>query len=167
MKRIVWAVTFATLLTATPAWPCDNPYVTSPKDLVRLADVIVRARAVTEHNSSVPITSSILPPSREVEFSIVTVLKGAFSDRTVRIPGYLDERDDWNDNPDGSNPQPRRGFWVGSCVKNNYRQGADYLLFLATIPRPTPYWLSQARTNEQIRGDDDPWLVWVIGELRR
>jgi hypothetical protein len=31
----------------------------------------------------------------------------------------------------------------------------------------TPYWAPMAANNEQIRGADDPWVVWVRHQLAR
>ena len=56
-----------------------------------------------------------------------------------------------------------------------YRRGAEYLLFLTRAAQRghgqpndlTPYWSALAPTNEQLFGDDDPWLVWVVQQIAR
>jgi hypothetical protein len=78
------------------------------------------------------------------------------------LPGYLVDRDDFNDQ------QPpytfvRPGGRSGSCFANSYRSGGQFLLFLkkAKAGEPTVNWYALAPVNEQLHSDDDPWLLWV------
>src|SRR5262245_2486923 len=155
MRRILSTITFAAVMAAAPSWACSPPVIRIPKDIVTSAQVIVRARALSEDNTSAEITSEVSSASRHVLFSIVSVLKRTINEQVIRIPGYLEERDDWNANLDSMpNRMSRPGFIVGSCYALNYRQGADYLLLLGPTPQTgslTPYWASLAATNEQLR----------------
>lgn len=166
MQKLLWPMALmALLLSARPSFACDVPFIRPVQEIVARAEVIVRARAVAEHNTAAPASSEISPSSRQVEFSIIAMLKGTLNDRTMRVPGYLEDKDDWN--PDTRLTLPRPGSTL-TCHAVNYRRGADYLLLLGHTPQTnslTPYWVPLARTNEQVRGDDDPWLLWVIREL--
>ena len=53
-----------------------------------------------------------------------------------------------------------------------FTTGCEYLLLLAQPQVPqseplTPYWAALAATNEQVFGQDDPWVEWVRHELAR
>ena len=54
----------------------------------------------------------------------------------------------------------------GSCYALEYQPAGEYLfLFTRSGEHLTPYWRPLGPTNEQIRGDDDPWLQWVREQL--
>jgi len=165
---------FITMATsATPAWPCSvvGPLPT-PQDLVSRAQVIVRARA--DRLSDRPGREGTLAGSRtQIRFAVVAVLKGRLGSGNLEFNGHLDQKDDPNDRPvpyDFIRPGGRSG----NCFALGYRQGAEYLLLLRLGDHPsfaqpndlTPYWTPLAPTNEQLFGDDDPWLRWVSVEIR-
>jgi len=78
------------------------------------------------------------------------------------LPGYLVDRDDFNDRP-APYTFVRPGGRAGSCFANPYRSGAQFLLFLKkTIAGElTVNWYALAPVNEQLHSDDDPWPLWV------
>jgi hypothetical protein len=56
----------------------------------------------------------------------------------------------------------------GDCFAHEYRLGAQYLLLLQDTPRPNVlYWWALGPANEQLHGNDDPWLAWVRERVRR
>jgi hypothetical protein len=136
----------------------------APGHLVRSAEVIVRVRAidaVTQPGSS-PFE---LLPKTVVRFLILEQLKGETRLFDLSVSGTLTAHPDFNDQ---SVPYPtvRLGGRDGGCVARTYQQGGEFLLFLKTQNGAlTPYWAELSATNEQIRGADDPWVLWVRQEL--
>ena len=50
----------------------------------------------------------------------------------------------------------------GSCIAEEYRLGARYLLLLRDNTGFSPiFWWPLGPVNEQLRGDKDLWLLWV------
>jgi hypothetical protein len=145
----------------------------TPFELVGQADVIVRARA--EGLSSQPGREGSAPfRTTQVEFRVVAVLKGTLPTNRVTFNGSLTTRDEPNR---GAVPyRSVRPSGSGSCFSLEYRQGAEYLLFLKPAshrayaqPEPdqlTPYWAPTAPSNEQLFGPDDAWEAWVRTQLR-
>lgn len=142
------------LLTPVTADACSAPSPPSPRSFVISADAIVRVTAVR------------LARGKGVEFRVEEVLKGEDFPQRLIFNGSISERDDYNDRPvpydfvrlDG------RG---GMCFAYEYRQGAQYLLLLKKQKGTlTPYWIPFAPANEQLRSADDPWVVWVKGQLK-
>ena len=135
-----------------------------PQSWVRDADVIVRVRALEA--SSVASDSVAAPgTSALVRFEILEVLKGGEGLFTLSVPGTLGGGSDFNDRtvPYGIVRPGGRG---GGCFARNYETGGEYLLLLnRSEGQLTPYWVPLAATNEQVRGADDPWVVWVRSEL--
>jgi hypothetical protein len=71
-------------------------------------------------------------PDSTVEFRVAEVLKGEHVPNTLIIPGYLVDKDDFNDRPvpyDFIRPGGR----AGSCIANRYKEGAEFLLFLIRL----------------------------------
>jgi hypothetical protein len=107
-------------------------------------------------------------PDSRIRFSVLEVVRGEGIKREVVLPGYLWDRDDFNDHrppysfvrPDGRD---------GSCFANTYRSGAQFLLVLKKVKADeyTVNWYSLGPVNEQLRSDTDPWLLWVRQEARR
>ena len=119
------------------------------EELVDSASRIVRAKAVTV---------DLLV--RTVTFQPVEWIRGARAP-TVSLPGIAVERDDLN-----GGPVPyqivRSAGQRGDCFAQEYRLGAEYLLLLRDqAGRNAIQWWPLAPVNEQLRGDDDPWLAWV------
>jgi hypothetical protein len=119
---------------------------------------IVRAVAVSADSHAHTVT-----------FHALEWLKGRpTSADSVTLPGVVGLVDDFN-----RRPVPyqfvRSAGTHGNCFANEYRIGGEYLLLLRDTPRGTlflyPWPLGPV--NEQLRGDDDPWLVWVRERVRR
>src|SRR3954469_6034022 len=55
----------------------------------------------------------------------------------------------------------------GACFTYDYRVGSTCLLLLkqSRTGALTPYWAALQPVNEQLRGDGDPWLLWVREEV--
>ena len=102
-----------------------------------------------------------------IGFEVVETLKGRGVPRTIPVNGYLDSRDDFNDQPPPYKfvrPMGRSG----SCFANRYKRGALFLLLLKI--RDGEYavdWDPLAPVNEQLHSTDDPWLSWVKERAKR
>jgi hypothetical protein len=130
------------------------------REFIDSATIIVRAVAIGPEAYS-PLTERPGPVTG-VSFAVTERLRGTgIADRFV-LPGMLVENDDFN-----PGPVPytivRRAGQRGDCFAREYRMGAEYLLILRESHRGvlTPYWRPLAPFNEQLRGPDDPWLLWV------
>jgi hypothetical protein len=119
------------------------------EELVDSASRVVRATAVAADS-----VAGI------VRFQPVEWLRGAPAP-AVSLPGIAVDRDDLN-----GGPVPyqlvRSAGQRGDCFAQEYRLGAQYLLLLRDQAGRNPIqWWPLAPVNEQLRGDDDPWLAWV------
>jgi hypothetical protein len=165
--RIVGAFWFVVCLART-ASPCQviGP-VPSAGDYVRSADVIVRA---TPTGYAVEAAGNRLvgpngAPSSQVAFRVLEVLKGSAVARELTLPGRLSDDDDFN-----RGPVPyawARPSSHAPCYADFYRVEAEFLLILReTSPGVlSARWAPLAPLNEQLRGSDDPWLLWVRDQL--
>lgn len=165
MRRLTLAFAVAAsvlimLLPANPASACSRVVPYSSDELFA-ADVIVRATAVRYVVAPDPNTMTTGEPESTVEFKVEEVLKGEGVIDSVKLRGYLSDRDDFNDEevpyqsvrPDGR---------AGSCFANSYKEGGQFLLFLGKRGDGfTPNISALGPTNEQLRGPDDAWLRWV------
>jgi hypothetical protein len=159
--KLSW-ILLGSLVIATEAYPCSIVGEISNLKLVSDADAIVRAIAV-EYASppSHPEGSTTGVPDSKIRFRVIENIGGsAVSD--LILPGYLVDRDDFNDQ------QPpytfvRPGGRAGSCFANSYRLGGQFLLFLKKTNAGdlTVNWYALAPVNEQLHSDIDPWLLWV------
>jgi hypothetical protein len=139
-----------------------------PVPLVASAQVIVLARADS--------VSGATPQPRTrpgyytwVHFTVLEVIdSGAMQiPASIRVSGQLSDSADFN-----TLPVPFR--WVrrdgqrGSCFAYSYQKGGEFLLLLqgTTVDSLNPYWSALTPTNEQVRGNNDPWVRWVR-EARR
>lgn len=162
------------LLSAEAALPCMRARPVSASEMVAGADLIVRATAV-EYSVEPGTTITLAPgmtfsgpglrttgvPDSRVRFRVESILKGTFSAAELILPGYLSDRDDWNDH---SPPYKfiRPNGRSGSCIANTYRQGAQFLLIMKhTGTEYTVNWYALGPVNEQLRSPDDPWVQWV------
>lgn len=177
-RKVSVCVVVATLVILTPRLSAACSVLVSsiptPVELVRLADVIVRARA--EGLSSQPGREGSVPFSpTQVEFRVVAVLKGKLPTNRLRFNGRITTRDERNR---GTVPYLSvRPSGDGVCFSLEYRQGAEYLLFLKPAsyrayaqPEPdqlTPYWAPTAASNEPLFGPSDAWEAWVRAQLQR
>ena len=101
-----------------------------------------------------------------VQFTVLEVLRGGDAPGSLQVAGILGERDDFNDRPVPYD-FVRRGGRGGSCFATEYRNGGEFLLFLKKeTDGYTPYWAALAPVHEQLRSDDDPWLLWVREAVR-
>jgi hypothetical protein len=154
--RILPAVALVLAVCAAPAWACSVARIARPNELVRTADLIVRARAAGYVDPSA-VDSRGRPL---VRFDVLEVVHGPAVER-LQIRGVLTAEDDYNDKaPPYSFVRP--GGRSGDCFASSYRNGGQYLLFLKHEDSGyTPYWAPLAPVNEQLRSNRDPWLVWV------
>ena len=105
-------------------------------------------------------------PDSIVQFKIEEVLKGQASTDLLELPGHLVDIDDFNDHeaPYGF---VRPGGRSGNCYANNYRRGAQFLLFHRWSDAGyTPKWDPLAPVNEQLHSKNDAWIQYVKARLR-
>lgn len=163
-------VTAVLLMGATPpVEPCTIVRPVSPREVVDGAEAIIRAAAVdyvvAPRDPRIVTTGS---PDSRVRFRVIEVVKGALATEEVVLPGYVTDRDDFNDHePPYTFVRP--GGRSGSCFANSYRKGAEFLLMLKrnTAGDYTVNWYGLGPVNEQLKSADDPWLLWVrrrVGE---
>jgi hypothetical protein len=154
------------LMLPSNAMACRAPRP-SPQAVVAGAELIVRATA-SRYVKAPEGNSRALnePGDAKIEFNVEETLKGEDVPSTIVLNGYLTERDDFNDSPVPYD-FVRPGGRGGSCSAYEYKQGAEFLLFLKRIDgRLTIRWYALAPTNEQLRSADDPWIVWVRKQLK-
>jgi len=130
-------------------------------------------RRVADRVDSAPRIVRVVAVSADARAHTVTFralewLKGRPTNGdTLSLPGVSVLLDDFN-----RRPVPyqlvRSAGTRGSCFANEYRVGGEYLLLLQDAPRSNAlYPWPLGPVNEQLRGDDDPWLTWVRERLRR
>jgi hypothetical protein len=120
-------------------------------DMVDGASRIVRVKAITADSTAHTVTFEPLEWIRDM-----TPHAG-----TMTLPGVAVDHDDLNDGP-VPYQMVRSAGQRGDCFAEEYRLGAQYLLLLQDGTRWGPiHWWPLAPVNEQLRGDDDPWLAWV------
>lgn len=153
---------------APPVFACRAPR-SSPEKLISEAEVIIRAVAVKyiRDPGDLRRVRALQEPSyAEIEFRVKEVLKGEYLPATLALNGYLTDTDDYNDQPVPYD-FVRKGGRGGSCSAYEYKQGAEFLLFLKKKDgKFTIRWYALAPTNEQLRGKDDKWLIWVKNHLK-
>jgi hypothetical protein len=138
--------------------------------MVRSAVAIVRAvasRPATPDEASRAAWIRGPTTSGAIAFDVVEVLKGDSVPNPLIIGGVLTETDDFN-----TDAVPyvhiRPAGERGPCWAYEYRRAAQFLLVLArdSTGRLSPYYDHiQMPANEQLRGIDDPWLVWVRSQV--
>jgi hypothetical protein len=157
------------LMISTTVEPCSIARPVSPEEVVRGADAIVRVAAVEYGRPPKDPTSwTTGVPDSQVRFRTIEVLKGRDLPPVIVLPGYLVERDDFNEWP-VPYTFVRRGGRSGSCFANSYRQNAEFLLMLKAQPDGsyTVNWYALGPVNEQLRPEDDAWLRWVREQVGR
>lgn len=128
------------------------------RQFVDSAEVIVRAKALGASHDSLPFSGAA---PAWVRFEVLERLRGPDSLTQLNLRGFLVPRDDFND---GTVPYTmvRSSGQRGDCYAREYQAGAEYLLILrAGGVGLSPQWKPLAPFNEQVRGVDDPWVVWV------
>ncbi len=119
--------------------------------MVDSASQIVRARAISADSLVQTVTFEPLEWIRGAKANAVS----------LALYGIAVDRDDLNDSP-VPYQMVRPAGQRGDCFAREYRLGAQYLLLLQDRPRSnTIQWWPLAPVNEQLRGEDDPWLAWV------
>jgi hypothetical protein len=169
-KNIMVAIASAAaaiLLFGVTAFGCSRGEPFSFDELWA-ADVIVRATAVKyvkEPDRRIGITTGV--PNTQVEFRVDEVLRGRRVPETLLINGYLSDEDDFNE-LEVPYKFVRMNGRSGSCFANTYRKGGQFLLFLEkTKEGYSPNISALGPTNEQVRGSEDPWVIWVRTELMK
>jgi hypothetical protein len=158
----------AVILSATDAHPCSLAKPVSSLEMVKQSDVIVRATAVeyamAPRNPNIWTTGE---PDSMVRFKVLEVIRGRMSSELV-LPGYLVNRDDFNDEAPPYNFVRPNGR-SGSCFANSYRSGAQFLLILKKEKSVgyTVNWYALGPVNEQLHSTNDPWLLWVREQVRK
>jgi hypothetical protein len=157
------------LACSTPAEPCRRTSPVSPEEVVSGAEAIVRAAAVEyAQPPKDPTIWTTGEPDSRVRFRTIEVVKGRGVPAEFVLPGYVVDRDDFND---VKVPYTfvRPGGRDGSCFANAYRQGAEFLLMLKKRADGayTVNWYALGPVNEQLRSAEDPWLLWVREQARK
>jgi hypothetical protein len=159
----------ALLFSAGTASPCSViGGISSPAELVRAADVIVRATAVAYDGTAEEKYDDHFLPQSRIRFKVHEVIRGPISRNEIVLVGFLVDKDDFS-----NDPVPRtfvrfagRG---GNCYADTYQRGGQFLLFLRRTSSGaySARWSPLAPLNEQLLGEDDPWLNWVRAESRK
>jgi hypothetical protein len=142
--------------------PCSISSPVSPVEMVGRAELIAHVTAARYERPPEGRSRTNGHPESRVLFEVIEVVKGDASVQSLSLPGYLSDRDDFNDRPVPYDFVRRNGR-SGMCFANTYREGADHLLIL-TKGRDGAYrvdWYPLGPVNEQLRSHDDSWLVWV------
>jgi hypothetical protein len=161
IRHASWAALLLTLSRA--AEPCTITRPVSPEEIVRGSDAIARVTAVEyARPPKDPTIWTTGEPDSEVRFRTIEVVKGLDVPSVIVLPGYIVDRDDFNE---VKVPYTfvRPGGRSGSCFANSYRQGAEFLLMLKKRADGsyTVNWYALGPVNEQLRSAEDPWLLWV------
>lgn len=134
---------------------------TVARNVIAAASWIVRAKAVAR-DSAARFGGVV---AGGVSFDVLEVLKAPndASLKSFTVFGHVASRDDFNRQPVPYRTVRPSGLG-GGCFAHEYRLGAQYLFLLTGSPNDgslEPDWAPLLPTNEQINGDDDPWLRWV------
>ena len=134
------------------------------RQFIDSASVIVRARAVS---TLLTAGSARGDGDPRVAFEILERIREPDSLQRIVLRGIGVLNDDFN-----RDTVPYRivrpAGQRGDCYAREYRLRAEYLLILETrAGELTPHWKPLAPFNEQVRGQDDPWVVWVRDAARR
>ena len=139
------------ILVEQPGYLYTVPQI---REMVLQSDAIARVIAVD---------TTRIDGHPNVRFRTTEVLRGPLTQTELTDEGYFVDEDGFNTLSVPYQLVRRAG---GSCIATSYRRGAEYLFLLKRWgDRLTPYWALLGPTNEQIRGDDDPWLQWVLEQL--
>ena len=167
-NRIVqFSLALPLLGLATLSWACSAS-ITSNEVLVEKADWIVRAEVedyVVPPTPGKYRTTGV--PESIVRFKVREVIWGPDL-WDLELHGYVVQTDDFNDRrPPYTFVRP--GGRAGSCYANSYRKGAQYLLFLkqTSTGELSVNWAPLSPVNEQLHSVDDPWVVWIRGQVSK
>ena len=171
MKRVPTAgacLFLATMLYAGKVRACTVAAEISNVEMVNKAEVIVRATAVKYASPPAdPHVWTTGEPDSTIQFQVSEVIRGPMMKELI-LHGYLVNRDDFNDH-ESPYKFVRPGGRSGSCFANSYRSGGQFLLFLKKTGSGefTTDWYALGPVNEQLRSDNDPWLLWVREQARK
>jgi len=165
-KPLIILIGLILLFGTKDLFACRAPKA-SPATLVDGAEVIVRAEA--QQYVDEPPRSDLRylnePTDATISFKVGETLKGTSVPKEIILNGYLTDTDDFNEGEIPYDFVGRSGG--GSCSAYEYKQGAEFLLFLRKINgKYTVRWYPLAPTNEQLRSVDDKWLNWVRHYLK-
>jgi hypothetical protein len=156
---VLWLATSARATACSVVGPLPTP-----EELVERASTIVRVVALSYSTQNDLTSNNLLVQGQPISFQIIETLKGHAEGSTLWVIGWLENKDDFNEGPIPYRTN-RPGGHAG-CYAVGYRAGASYLLLLGHQQGVlTPYWAPSSPVNEQLRSDDDPWLLWVRRRL--
>jgi hypothetical protein len=153
----------------TAVHPCSTFRPASNIEMVRQADIIVRASA---EDYSIPPSRSGpwagIVPNSQIRFKVLELIRGKLPSEYLVLPGILVQNDDFNDHASPYSfvrPEGRHG----NCFAITYRSGGQFLLFLKKNREGdlTVYWYALAPVNEQLHSPNDPWLLWVRKQAKQ
>jgi hypothetical protein len=176
-NRTLFVALFWILSTASWGFACLSELRSDPTTVVAGADLILRVTAGEYYGIQPPQTERRLWNSN-IRFSVDEVVKGTYAKPDLILPGFLTDRDDWNDRP-VPYKAPRPEARGGGCFANGYRKGGHFLLMLKRWDGSISYliagdpqdgytvnWFALGPVNEQLRSANDPWVVWVREQVR-
>jgi len=140
---------------------CDVAVSRSLDDLLREASVIIRVRA---ESYLAPNPANVYQdgvPKDFVRFTVLEDLRRSARRDQLVLPGFLINADDFNDQPvpyTFARPNGRER----NCFADTYRRGAQYLLLIkSNFGMYEIRWAPLQPVNEQLRWENDPWVVYV------
>jgi hypothetical protein len=143
------AMLLGLLAFAAPAFPCSLMKGPTTEEMFDRTQIIVRATADGAGSGA------------GVRFHVLEVLRGEGVPADFDLRGTLVDADDFNDQKppyDFVRPEGRKG----DCYATTYRSGGQFLLFLqGTNGHFNANWYPLGPTNEQLRSEQDPWLLWT------
>ena len=162
---IVTAIAAVSFLSADHALACSR-FAPFSADELFVANLIVRATAVKYVKPPASSARTNGAADSIIEFKVEEVMRGKDVAKTLTLPGYLSDKNDYNEMPVPYTFVRRNGR-SGSCFANTYRQGGQFLLFLRKMDdgNYTSNISPLGPTNEQVRSDGDPWIAWTFAEL--
>jgi hypothetical protein len=161
----------AMMCVSQTARACTRTSPVSATEMVHGADAIVRVLAVDYLTLPAGAPANAMRTGvtdSKIRFHILEVIRGQGLTGEIVLPGFLSNDDDFNDH---ASPYQfvRPNGRAGSCYANTYRRDAQFLLLLkkGAGGEYTVNWYALGPVNEQLRSEDDPWLLWVRQEAGR
>lgn len=141
----------------------------SPEQLVKRAHLIVRATSIGYFRPpTLPragrgdiFTNETVAAPGLLRFRVDEVIKGKWTEPTIDVEGRVVDPDDYN--------AAAVPYTTARKAPGDYVTGRPYLLILHdTGTEFTTAWPSPlAPTNEQLRGENDPWLKWIRERVKQ
>jgi hypothetical protein len=138
----------------------------SPEELIKRSQIIVRATALGYFRPPTlprvgrgPIfPNGPLDYRGTIRFRVDEVIKGKLPSDIVELEGRLVHDDDFNETA-----VPYRS---ARKSPDDYVSRAEYLLMLRESGREVNvWWAAPSASNEQIHGENDPWVRWVTRQV--